>query len=114
MVVHRHKLRETLSRLCRVLAGGRKAAEATTTLTEQASKTPSTDLGKVNGAQHAAVNPAAGASAKETTQPGNGAAKEKAAAAVSIQVDTATAGKDKAAKVSPPQAKDPPPPSGKT
>ena len=118
MVIHRHKLRETLSRLCRVLAGGRKLAAADKPVASEAAKSPPAESAKLNGSPHAVVKPAAGVSAKESTQSGNGAAKDKPPASSSVTVDQAARGKDKASKATPPPetlpSKDPPPASGKT
>ena len=63
MVVHRHDLRETLSRVCRLLMGGHKYAEARKKAEEKlihktVSPAGKPSAGPLNGAEHPIVEPA--------------------------------------------------------
>ncbi len=116
MVVHRHKLRETLSRLCRVLTNGPKQAEAEEPVAELAARKPKADISKVNGAQHAAMKQAPEAPPKTSKSTGNGAAKDQDTAPIAVNDDKAgdTSGKaSKAAPSAPEPTKHPPPTSDK-
>lgn len=114
MVVHRHKLRETLSRCCRLLMGGRKDVEAGDDLASSFAKRPVAKPAlieripvAVNGSEYSAKNPlgaakvagqeAAGRAAKSTKD--NGAGKESRA------IDMKPTKKPDARKSSEPSAK---------
>lgn len=99
MVVHRHKLRETLSRLCRVLTGGQKAAVAEKPTAEKSPK-PALEVGggkqspeQINGSEHPIGNAdETGASGKSENVSGK---KEDSAAKSAISNGMAAASKAK-------------------
>jgi len=115
MVVHRHKLRETLSRLTRVLSGGRAAAAVEKPATENAATKPPTATAKINGSEHAVPKPETGGGgpANATAPPANGAAKEKNAAAISVKIDEAASKTDKGTQAASQPTKGTPPPHAK-
>lgn len=115
MVVHRHKLRETLARLTRALTGGRPAAkvEQQKPAAEQSASKPKSEAPKMNGAEHVAARPVSDYGNKPAKPSTNGAAKEKDAAAISLKVDEPAARADKAAKSTPAPSKDNPATPGK-
>lgn len=109
MVVHRHQLRETLSRLCRLLTGGRKGVQPGKPVIESAGNKATPEAGLLNGMPYANAAKASAVASpgepapKEPKRAENGAAEVKGPGPVAVNVEgNSKSRQDQGSKIEPP------------